>query len=764
MRKRLPVSVLAAVALLLTGLSGARADDSPQVAVRLQPGGLAAAGVEASFSAGYGWFDWAVVPTEALEDLRRANVAFQAYPEAGRLVLPSASFDPLTRLPHIAADVAAGRPALHLVQFHGPIKDAWLDAVRAGGARLVQYLAPFTFVVLATPEDAAALADVAAVRWVGAFEPAYRFGDLRAGNATILNVLLVDDGHAGEALERLTAAGGRLEVTGRQAIGDVELIGVQVAATPAAIEAATSLSAVYAISPQLAPAARDEMSNQISAGNYTGDGVPLPGYEEWLAGHQVDGTGVVVAHVDTGVSARHPDLQGQLHGCHDYTTGQLGILCLAEMTDTFGHGTHTAGIIVGTGSTGLTDGDGFEFGLGMAPGAKLFAQNFIGLLTPFAPSGPGQYIELNKDSVLGDATISANSWGPSGRPRGYDADTREFDHAPRDANLDTPEHEPLTWVLSIMNGRGGTSTQGTPDEGKNLLRVGATENFRAGQIDDLSFVTAHGPALDGRRLPDIVAPGERVVSTADPVTIGLCLDPVIGLGIILYSHCTGTSMASPHVSGGAALFTEHYRDLFGEDPSPVLIKAAFVNGAVDLAGNRDADGNILGHVPDNKQGWGRFNLENVLGGSSKTYVDQAVLLSTTGARWQARVRAIDRSEPVKVTLVWTDAPGHGLGGATPAWVNDLDLRVVSRGQTYLGNWFGEPSTGWSVPGGAADFMNNVENVFLASPGGAIEVEVLGANLAGDGVPGIGDDTDQDFALVISNGRIVKARSGDPGTP
>jgi hypothetical protein len=391
----------------------------------------------------------------------------------------------------------------------------------------------------------------------------------------------------------------------------------------------------------------------------------------------------------------------------------------------------------------------------MAPGAKLFAQNFIGLATPFAPSGPGQYLELNEHSVLGGATVSANSWGPAGTPQGYDADTREFDHAPRDANLDTPQHEPLNFVLSIMNGRGGTSTQGTPDEGKNLLRVGSTKNFRAGDIDDLSFSSAHGPALDGRRLPDIVAPGERVVSTADPVTIGLCRAPVIGVGAALYTHCTGTSMASPHVSGGAAVFTEHYRRTFGPDPSPALVKAAFVNGAVDLAGARDANGNTLGHIPDDKQGWGRFNLENVLGGARKTYLDQAVILADTGQTWRTRVRPVDPAQPVKVTLVWTDAPGHGLGGTTPAWVNDLDLRVTSDGVLYLGNAFGEPSTGWSVAGGVADFMNNVENVYLPSARRALRIDVLAANLAGDGVPGVGDDTDQDFALVISNARLVR---------
>jgi hypothetical protein len=60
-----------------------------------------------------------------------------------------------------------------------------------------------------------------------------------------------------------------------------------------------------------------------------------------------------------------------------------------------------------------------------------------------------------------------------------------------------------------------------------------------------------------------------------------------------------------------------------------------------------------------------------------------------------------------------------------------------------------------VPGGAADFKNNLENVYLqTAPTGPITIQVSAANLAGDGVPGNEDTTDQDFALIVSNGRIA----------
>ena len=98
-------------------------------------------------------------------------------------------------------------------------------------------------------------------------------------------------------------------------------------------------------------------------------------------------------------------------------------------------------------------------------------------------------------------------------------------------------------------------------------------------------------------------------------------------------------------------------------------------------------------------------------------------------------------------LVWTDAPGAGLGDATPAWVNDLDLTLSANGQDYLGNQFG--SDGLSASGGTPDFMNNTEGIFLSNiSSGTFTFTVTAANIAGDGVPNSGDATDQDFALVV----------------
>ncbi len=314
-----------------------------------------------------------------------------------------------------------------------------------------------------------------------------------------------------------------------------------------------------------------------------------------------------------------------------------------------------------------------------------------------------------------------------------------------------------------MNGRGRTSTQGSPDEGKNLLGIGGSGNRTSATgagpgFDDLCTCTAHGPALDGRLLPTMVAPGQNVMSTKAAQATLCGLSGSIGeLPSPLHAPCTGTSMASPHVSGGYAVFVDWYRQHHGgKTPSPALVKAAFVNGADDLAGGKDANGATLTPIPNNQQGWGRFNLGNVLDAWSTgtVHVDQSVVFSRSKARHAVAVTPIDPTRPMKATLVWTDALGPGLGGAVPAWVNDLDLQVTAPdGSTYRGNVF---AGGTSVTGGAADRRNNVENVYLRSPAaGKHRVTVIAANLLGDGLPNSGTATDQDFALVVTNARAAK---------
>jgi hypothetical protein len=148
------------------------------------------------------------------------------------------------------------------------------------------------------------------------------------------------------------------------------------------------------------------------------------------------------------------------------------------------------------------------------------------------------------------------------------------------------------------------------------------------------------------------------------------------------------------------------------------------------------------------------------------HVDESDVLDGPGERRTFRVKPVDPSKPLRVSLAWTDAPAAPVGGEREpdttdpaALVNDLDLAVRDGGTVWHGNTFKD---GVSQPGGHPDRRNNVENVFLRQAGnGTYEVTVNPYALPGDGVPQRGDTTDQDYALVISNARLLPAADAPP---
>ena len=685
-------------------------------------------GIEPMYLAEYGSFLWIVLPESERSVIEAVAAPKRITTDPFVLTLGGRTFDPLRAGGVSITQPGAEGPNLHLIQYWGPIRSAWLSDLERSGLRVVQYIHPFSYVVWARAEDLVDVSHLPDVRWNGPFSPEYRvlpaWRDLPA-QRTEVNVLFLRAGDAVAAevaFDRLGAL-----VSGWRPINDVWEIARLTVAGDRLLNLA-AVAGVYSVQPVPTDGGqRGEVSNQVNVNNHGADNRAYPGYVSWLETAGVDGDGVVMANVDGGVQDDHPDLVGRILGC-------TGTTCGGAATDS--HGTHTAGIMAADGSSGTVDGNGFLRGLGVAPGANLVEQVY----SPFFTQ-PGGMSLLMADSVKNGASLSGNSWGPSGSPQGYDNDTMQVDIAVRDADPDLAGHQPLSYVLSIMNGYGGTSTQGTPDEAKNIFTIGSTrmqnpDLSQVTQINDLSSNSAHGPALDGRTIPHLVAPGCFVDSTI----------PYDSFGI----KC-GTSMASPHVSGAVALFIEQRRRAGAPDPSPALIKAAFLPVAHDLAGHLDADGAVMGHPFDSKQGWGRLDLERVIMPPAPVvFFDGGSILDETGEAWKAPVYPVDPGQPVRVMLVWSDAPGHGLGGSTPAWNNDLDLEVHVGETVYMGNVFDSVS-GSSIVGGSSDPMNNTEGVFLA-PGvsGAVSLRVLAANLTSDGVPGTGDATDQDFAVACYN--------------
>lgn len=711
----------------------AQAADQVVVRIPIEAGmKLSRSGIQAERIIDYGSFLWAVMDSRDLAALEGSGTPCQTIENPYTLTLGGQSFDPLTGTPMFSAALSSkensGGTGLHLVQFHGPTKDEWLADLEAAGLEIIQYIHPFTYVVWGETNALDRSRAQEAVRWTGDYLPAYAvLPENRAlsSDPILVRAVILPQAGLEATLAEIEALGGKLVSSSSGADPVFDLATFLLPGN--LLSTAATLTGVYTISPMpMDGGDRGEMSSQINVGNVDGSNLAYTGYEDWLSSVGLSGEGVIIANVDSGVDQTHPDLVNRVIDCTGTTCGNFTV------SD---HGTHTAGIMAGDGSSSVLDTFGFLRGLGMAPGAKLVEQVY----DPFYSYEDGM-LTLMTESYNNGAVVSGNSWGPSGTAQGYDEDTRLVDIGVRDADPETEGNQQLSYILSIMNGYGGTSSQGSPDEAKNTFTVGSavmqqSSGTQSTNINDLSANTAHGPALDGRTIPHLVAPGCYVDST------------IYGGS---YSLKCGTSMASPQVTGSVALFIEYYRQLYSVDPSPALIKAAFLPVAHDLAGNQDADGGILGHPFDSKQGWGRLDANAVLNPTPNVtviYYDQETLFTETGQTWVYPLSDLGTPYDLRAMLVWTDAPGTPSGGSTPAWVNDLDLSVTIDSDTYYGNNFSE--SGLSTIGGSPDGMNNTEGIFLNSQSASsITFTISAAIIAGDGVPNNGDGTDQDFALVI----------------
>jgi len=277
----------------------------------------------------------------------------------------------------------------------------------------------------------------------------------------------------------------------------------------------------------------------------------------------------------------------------------------------------------------------------------------------------------------------------------------------------------------------------------------------AGNAQQMASWSSRGPTDDGRIKPDVVAPGTWILSGYSSLYqegYGTTVNPQNGIyqwdgwGMPYnsdYKYMGGTSMSNPIAAGGVTVVKDYYQKAHGVAASAALVKATLINSAVDMAdeNNDGADDNDF-PIPNVHEGWGRINLDGATDGTIQ-FVDEGTGLATGGSQ---TFNVTPTGGPLKVTLVWSDYPSTET--ATTNLVNDLDL-TVSGGSTYLGNVF---SGGWSQTGGSADRVNNVENVYLQSPGtGAYTVTVNAYNIP---------NGPQKFALVVDGGTI---ETGGPTT-
>jgi len=652
---------------------------------------------------------------------------------------------------------------LYLVQFNETLAEDWRDELKQDGVELIRYVPDDAYVARFHQVKTAALAEKSFVRWFGPYRGEYKIqprlaglakGAARTNASEEVNILLAPDASAAEiASVRAHLKKNNHESHLRQGVilrGELN---------PAQLEALAQSSSVLWIERAATRKLYDEAASKIVGGD---DGLlGTPTVTQQLG---FDGAGVIVSVADTGLdtgdtNTMHPDLFGRVTGFMAYGSN------ITDGSDGYGHGTHCAGIVAGNAATGEKDMDTEQlYGLGVAPGAKLFIQRlFDDDATEASPFPTDETI--TRDAVRAGAKIGSNSWGNDSEGE-YDLDAMQFDALVRDADAGTPGDQPYILEFSAGNSGPAPQTIGSPACAKNVIATGASQNapatlsstygLYAEGPDAMADFSSRGPCADGRIKPDVVAPGTWIASAAS----AYALDPEGTSWTVidgLYVYMGGTSMAGPHVSGAAAVFVQFYQATHANAvPSPALTKAALINSADEL----DQANGGPSPVPNNDEGWGRVNLETIITTNFTVaprafeYVDQNKPL-TNGQVFTQHIFVRSADEPLKVTLAYTDVPGFP--GALPALVNDLDLEVIApEGTRYRGNQFG---AGESVPNAPTpDKLNNVEGVFLAAPAaGDYEVRVRGTKIVSDALTGTAA-VDQDFALV-SSGDLARRGAG-----
>ncbi|WP_405765012.1 S8 family serine peptidase [Actinacidiphila glaucinigra] len=423
------------------------------------------------------------------------------------------------------------------------------SAARPDGPPVVFHTITRQGKVYVVPDDALALVGKGLLDW-GLFDLSRLVTLVAAGRADAVPVLVTYTGAAGADTSRKVAgaSGGRAlpSINGRSMnIADggrwwQEVRG-KTASTSAAARSAGSLAGVKKV--WLNGMAHVDLEQSVPQ-----IGAPIA----WERGY--DGTGVTVAVLDTGIDATHPDVSGSIAGKADFTGSPSGT------KDGHGHGTHVASTVLGSGaaSKGLRKG--------VAPGAKLLV---------------GKVCDDN-GQCPDDGIIAAMDWAAHS---GAKVVNMSLGGEPTDGT------DPMSQALNELSratgtlfvvaaGNSGLVAQKvvSPGSADDALTVAAVD-----KNGEMATFSNRGPRIgDGAAKPDIAAPGVGIVAArAAGTAMGTPVDQY-------YTASDGTSMATPHVAGAAAVVAQQHPELTGQQ-----IKALLMDTASDLGHDMYAQGRGL---------------------------------------------------------------------------------------------------------------------------------------------------------------------------
>ena len=417
-----------------------------------------------------------------------------------------------------------------------------------------------------------------------------------------------------------------------------------------------------------------KQSSQVVELNYNNRAIHAVDAVSASSGRNLQGTNVAIGVGDNGDPSTHIDFAGRL------------IVRSSQTPAT--HGTHTTGT---TGGAGILN---VKY-KGMAPQSTLISQQFDDII-------------FNAPTLIHDynMVLTNNSYfqGANGCPG-----EGEYDALSNYLDEQLTENGSLQHVFAAGNDGALTCSPypaffATIKSGyqcaKNALTVGAIDNSTYG----IKVGSSRGPVNDGRLKPEIMAGGQNIISTITNNN---------------YAASSGTSMASPTVTGTLALLYQRYRQLHGgADPTAALIKAIACNSADDL-GNPG---------PDYTFGFGMLNARTAVEAIEGTHYFMGTM--NNGGSANFAINSIPSGAyQLKIMLYWPDAPAAAF--VPNALVNDLDLSVLSPDASVHHPLILDDSPA-NVNVNAVegiDHSNNIEQVVINNPvAGNYSITVKGTSI------------------------------------
>ncbi len=659
---------------------------------------------------------------------------------------------------------------LLIVKFHGPPKAKWINEISKYG-EVIGYI-PYNAVLL---KSKGSLPKYPFISYVGKYYAAYKIDNeiMRCKSGGKVKIMLLKD--SSEKIYFTLKRMG-IDATFTKGFGYDYIVTNITYSTILRISKSDSVLFVERYIPM-------KIYNDIAHAILQGASTDSTVHPVW--NHGLYGDGQIIGEADTGIDYDHTMFRDvnppKFDDPKNYDLDNLPSPDLNHRKivhywtfvddhdlDSSGHGTHVAGSIAGN-ATPYSSSDA-QYN-GQAPSAKISFVD-IGYYSgnsqyPDALSLPDDLNYLFYWHYHDGARIASNSWGGS-----------NYNYTTEAMQVDQFMWNHPDFLILFANGNDGDPdlddstpsvpySVGSPATAKNCISVGAlglesiwniggqpiAYSGHNESLDDIADFSSRGPTGDGRIKPTIVSPGVLIDSADSDGDTATNNDGVISMD--------GTSMATPNAAGAIALIREYFMNGYypygvrgtGKSftPSAALLKAMAVNSADQVTGRGTSWNPYNGmYFPSNDQGFGRLHLDNVLyfpGDSRKLAVYDYGLGGKRGIGsgdvWETNVYISSSSEPLKITLTWTDYPA--LPMSNPALVNDLDLIVIApNGTEYHGNVFsGDPGYAESVANPTSyDRRNTVEEVWIENPSvGAWKIKVVGYDVS----------VAQPFALVVTGG-------------